>query len=493
VVAFELLFRGCAAGAREGIDDLQASSHVILRAVSDLGLAHSLGRFTGYLNADRALLTSDLVEVLPPERFVLEILERTPVDAHLRERLVALRAAGYRLALDDVIDADDPRLELLPLVDVVKVDVLASPAANWCALAARLGGEGRRLLAEKVETPEQFAQARAAGYTLFQGYFLSRPQLLRARRMPASVPQVLRLVSLLEQDPDIAIVARTLRGLPELLRPLLREVNASAAGLGRRIDSIPGAVALVGLRQISRWAQLLVYAEHDASPPGTDPLLLQVGTRARMMELLAGDWFPDRPHLPERAFLTGMLSKLDALVGAPLAEVTAGLPLTDEVGAALAHRDGPLGDLLAVCEARERLDEPALRRLCWRHRGDTGGVARRECEAAGWALRHAPARRARRVRAAAGVPGRAGVRGVVKHTGPGHGEPGGGAALFRALGSRRARRAGFPHHRAFPSAISKEASRCVQSSARRSDRSKTSSTSRAGRTRCRARVRWWST
>lgn len=401
VMAFELLFRGSVAPGGDGFDDLQASSHVILRAVADLGVAQSLGRFRGYLNADRALLMSDLIQVLPPERFMLEILERTEVDVRLGERLAELRAAGYQLALDDVVDADDPRLELLPLIDVVKVDVLARPPAHWRALASQLARKGPQLLAEKVETAEQFEQARDAGCTLFQGYFLSRPQLLRTRRLPSSVPQVLRLVTLLEQDPDVETVVRALRGLPELLRPLLREVSASAAGYGRRIDSISTAVALVGLRQIGRWAQLLVYSEREGGPPGMDPLMVQVGTRARLMELLAADWFPDENRLPERAFLTGMLSKLDALMGVPLAEAIAPLPLADEIVAALSLREGPLGELLAICEARERPDAPVLRRRCWRHRGDMGGIARRECEAAEWALRHAPDRPVTRARAVA--------------------------------------------------------------------------------------------
>lgn len=410
VVAFELLFRGpaCApaAGAPPIVDDLQASSEVILRAVADLGLAQSLGRFIGYVNADRALLMADVVEVLPPERFVLEILENTPVDDALRARLEALRAAGYRLALDDLVDLDDPRLELLPLVDVVKVDLLACPPEQWQGLADRLRPRVRCLLAEKVETTAQFDQARACGFTLFQGYFFSRPQLLRARRVPASLPQMLRLVALLEREPDIDQVARAVRGHPALLKPLLSAVSSSAAGFRKKIDSIQDAVALVGLRQISRWTQLLLYSEARPRRSASDPLVLQVGLRARMMELLAVRWHPGDPRLPEQAFLTGMLSKVDVLLGMPMDEVLRGLPLSEEIGAALVGEAGTLGEMLAVCEARERADAAELQRLCGGRGPDAGIVSRLESEAAAWSIGQA----ARLAAARPDAPPRASLR-----------------------------------------------------------------------------------
>ena len=371
LVAFELLFRSvgkpvAAGGAPDRIDDLQASCHVIARSVADLGLTDSLGRFTGYVNADRSLLMSEVVEVLPPERFVLEILETTVIDASLRDRIVELRKRGYRIALDDVCDADDPRLGFLPLVDIVKIDLLPQGPVRqtWNALAKQLKPTGKTLLAEKVESPEEFQQALDAGFDLFQGYFFARPQLLRSRRMPSSVSQTIQLVALLDQDPDIDAVARELRRHPALAKPLLRQVNFTALGLRRQIDSIASAIALVGLQQIRRWAQLLLYADSEGRPMHADPLMQQVGVRARMMELLAQRWRPEERRLGEQAFLTGMLSRIDALFGMPLREVVGNLPLTDSVRGALLERAGPLGHLLSVCEARERADLAALEALC---------------------------------------------------------------------------------------------------------------------------------
>lgn len=389
LVAFELLFRLPPGGDSRGrLDDLQASSHVIARVLADLGVSGSLGRFAGYVNADRSLLMSEMVELLPPQRFVLEILETTEIDPELHDRIVELRTRGYRIALDDVATVDDSRLELLPLVDIVKVDLMPPQGSSqWEALAKLIKPRGKILLAEKVETPEQFQGTLNAGYDLFQGYFFAKPQLLRSRRMPSSAHHVIRLISMLDQDPDIDDIARELRRHPALAKPILRQVNSSAAGLPRKVDSIATAIALVGLRQISRWAQLLLYADGEGPPMHTDPLVQQVGVRARMMELLAQQWRPDEARIGEQAFLTGMLSRLDVLFGVPLAQAVANLPLAAGVRDALLDHAGPLGQLLSICEARERADLPALEALC----RETGGIdveqtAQAEAAAAAWTM-----------------------------------------------------------------------------------------------------------
>ncbi|NLD68480.1 MAG: EAL domain-containing protein [Limnobacter sp.] len=392
LVAYELLFRksdddGPAANFERPLDEMRASSQVMAGALVDIGLSDSLGPHFGYVNTDHSLLMDDVVNVLPPDRFVLEVLETTTVDAALRDRLAELRALGYSLALDDVASLDDPRLALLPLVDIVKVDVLLAGAHGSARLAGELAGSGKTLLAEKVETAEQFEAARNDGFELFQGFFFAQPQLLRTRRPIASSDAILRLLTLLEQDCGLDVLADELRRHPDLATRLLRLVRSGAAGIRHTVDSIPAAIQLVGTRQISRWAQLLLYSCDNQRPARRDPLVQQVGTRARTMELVAADWRPDDERLGAQAFMTGMLSKVDALFGMPLAEALKDLPLAAPIRAALLERDGRLGALLQLCEARERLDEGAIRRSC-RELGGIGlaAVARAEASAAAWTL-----------------------------------------------------------------------------------------------------------
>lgn len=388
LVAFELLFRGIGGAPARApgavFDDLRASSHVMAGALGDFGLADSLGPHSGYVNADHQLLMSDMVTVLPPERFVLEVLETTTVDPALRGRIAELRRLGYRIALDDVVGRGDARLELLPMVDIVKVDLLNSEPAEWHALARMLLPSGKILLAEKVETAEQFQVAREAGYDLFQGFFFAQPQVLRSRRRLSSATAMLRLIALLEDDPDVASLVEELKHHPVIATRLLRLANSSAAGARREVDSLGAAIALVGTRQIGRWVQLLLYAGAREHRPGADPLAQQVGIRARMMELLAMQW-RDESGLAEQAFMTGMLSRIDVLLGMPLAEILADLPLSTAVRDALLEHRGALGTLLRVCEARERGDLPALRALCESMDGiDVSSTARAESRAAAW-------------------------------------------------------------------------------------------------------------
>lgn len=396
LVAFELLFRESFDEVdAQRPDDLHASSHVIARVLADIGVAASLGRFTGYVNVDRALLMSDMVELLPPGRFVLEILETTQIDLELAERILALRDRGYRFALDDVASDDDARLQRLALVDIVKIDLVSEPS-QWMDLARQLKPRVGTLLAEKVETHEQFRLAREAGFDLFQGFFFARPQLLHSRRIRSPAHEVIRLVAMLDRDPDIDEVANELRRHPALFRPILRQVNSCAAGLSRRIDSIATAVALVGLRQVARLAQLLLYADGEGTSAHDDPLVQQVGLRARTMELLAGRWRPGEPRLGDQAFLAGVLSRLDVLFGTTLEQALSDLPLAGGVRDALLERAGPLGQLLSICEARERADLASLETLCAAMGVDVADTARAEIEAAAWMMEQTDPKAARR-------------------------------------------------------------------------------------------------
>src|SRR5690606_12142482 len=238
---------------------------------------------------------------------------------------------------------------------------------------------------------------------LFQGFFFAKPQLLHTRRIRSPAHDVIRLIAMLDRDPDIDEVASELRRHPALFRPILRQVNSSAAGMSRRIDSISTAIALVGLRQVARLAQLLLYADGDGPPAHNDPLVQQVGLRARMMELLAGHWCPGAARLGDQAFLAGVLSRLDVLFGASLTQALADLPLATGVRDALLQRAGPLGQLLSICESRERGELPALQALC-RAMGDidVADTARAEIEAAAWMMEQTDPRLARRRASLAG-------------------------------------------------------------------------------------------
>jgi EAL and modified HD-GYP domain-containing signal transduction protein len=352
--AYELLFRAGAHNYAEVSDDAQATAQVVARTIGGIGVPAVLGRHRGFVNMNRALLFNDIVHLMPPDRFVLEVLETVKFDAQLVRRLGELRRAGFLVALDDVSELSDELIGALPCVDIVKIDFLQTGRDALTRLASIVRSHGKTLLAEKVETREDFALARDLGFDLFQGYFFARPQVLAAPRNRSSRPGLLRLLALLSRDAGIIELEAELKLNPSVVVQLLRLVNSSAFGLGRNIASLREAIIATGTRQIARWAQLLLYADSGDLPWSADPLVQLAGTRSRFMELAANWLRPSDDDFADAAFMTGIFSLVHVVLGSTPGEVLDKLGLAPHIRDAIVLRNGPLGALLRLAEAAEK-------------------------------------------------------------------------------------------------------------------------------------------
>lgn len=350
-VAYELLFRPTASNAAAILDDRAATAAVLLNLI-ELGLETVIGSADGYINVDAGMLMSDVLEVLPREKVVLEILETVEATPELLARLSQLKQDGYRFALDDVTSISDNLLCLLPFAELIKVDVLCLTSQQLSALCATLLPLGLPLLAEKVETHAQFHACLELGFTYFQGYHFAKPKLIQGKKLGASELSILNLIGKLNADAPDIVVAATVKRDTSLSVMLLRLVNSPAAGLGRRVESIGQALTILGRRQLLRWLQVALYAKPAAS--GADaPQLLLAATRGKLMELLAEKVAPGQKGLPDTAFTIGILSLLEALLGHSLASILDQLALPHVVRLALLERQGVLGRMLQVVEALE--------------------------------------------------------------------------------------------------------------------------------------------
>jgi len=352
--AYELLFRAGAHNYAEVSDDAQATAQVVARTIGGIGVSAVLGHHRGYVNIGRGLLFDDIVHLMSPERFVLEILETVSFDAQLVRRLGELRRAGFQVALDDVIELTDGLLAVLPHTDMVKIDFLVTPREALPKLAAAVLAEGKTLIAEKVETREDFALARELGFHLFQGYFFARPQVLAAPRNRSSRPALLRLLALLASDAGIIELEAELKRNPNVVVQLLRLVNSSAFGLGRNIASLREAIIAAGTRQIARWAQLLLYADGGDLPWRSDPLVQLAGTRSRFMELAARWLRPKDEEFADAAFMTGIFSLVHVVLGTTAAEALDKLGLASQIRDAIVEHSGALGALLKIAAAADQ-------------------------------------------------------------------------------------------------------------------------------------------
>ena len=362
-VAYELLFRSGATGGAQVTDDRIATATVINHAFNELGLAAVLGPCRGYINFDAGLLMSDVVELLPPERTMIELLETVEITDAVVERCRDLRARGFSFALDDIVQFDATHEPILPLVDVVKVDVKAIPAESLPGLVASVREHpGRaKLLAEKVDTVEQADRCRRLGFELFQGYFFARPVMLQGRRADPSRSVLMRLLQQSMGDVDSAEIEATFKQAPELSYKLVRLVNSVGIGCQYEIRSLSHALAMLGRRQLQRWLQVLLFAHHSAGD-FPSPLLQMAAARGRFMELLSEQ--AGKPQAAcDLAFMTGILSLLDALLKMPIADALGDIVLPQDARDALLGRKGRLGRMLLLAEALERSEDVEVSRL----------------------------------------------------------------------------------------------------------------------------------
>lgn len=361
LVAFELLFRSGLSNSASVQDDLLATATVINHAFSELGVEAVLGHFTGYINLPASLLMSDVIELLPRERVVLEVLETVEITDTLVARLRELRRAGFRLALDDFAGDTARYEEILDLIDVVKVEIPGHSLVELEQTTAQLRRWPVRLLAEKVDTRDQVDRCLALGYELFQGYYFAKPTVLEGKRLSHAESAIMRLVGLVVSDADTTEIEQIFKHNPDLSINLLRLVNSVSMGARARINSLKEAIAVLGRSQLQRWLQLLMFAT-ATSPEARfpSPLLMLAATRGKMMELLSG--IAGNAREGDEAFLVGILSLVSALLGRPIEEILAALAVPLQVRDAVLKREGRLGDLLGLVEQVELADVGGIER-----------------------------------------------------------------------------------------------------------------------------------
>ena len=337
VHGYELLFRGI---PRPGGDVMTAD--VLVHAGLDMGLPSLVGSKLAFVNATRAFLVGEHEVPFCPRHTVIEVLEDVPRDPEVLAGCRRLARSGYALALDDYVwgNDNDPFLEL---VSIVKLDVLALTPTQLEEAVQRCSEFGVQLVAEKVETHEQLRACQDLGFDLFQGYLLSRPEVVEGKALSPSKLTCLRVLeSLCDPETSFSEVERIVRADAALSYRFLRAAGAGAnRGLFRRLGSVRDAVVLLGERRIRAWVMLMLLS---GAQEGSDEQFTIAMTRARMAELMA---LQISPGLAEPAFTVGLVSALDLLLQAPLATVVQSLSLTDELQDALLGRTGRLGAVLA--------------------------------------------------------------------------------------------------------------------------------------------------
>lgn len=357
LVAYELLFRsGSEHNCADIQDNLGATASVINHAFAELGIEQALGPYKGFINCDESLLLSDMIEILPADKIVLEVMESVEVTPMIIERCTELKAHGFTLALDDFVHLEDKGHPLLDLIEIVKVDLLTLNRDQLGAVTSALQSWPLTLLAEKVESREQAEHCHQLGYHLFQGYYFAKPAIIAGKKLCQSQLALMRLLGLVLEDVETPMIENIFKQEPGLAVNLLRLTNSVATGVRVKITSLRHAITVLGRRQLLRWLQLLLFTNPAGDSQVANPLLQLAATRGRFLELLAGKLVPGAGELEDRAFMTGIMSLMPVLMNVPLEEILKGIQVSADVQEALEHRSGQLGIMLHLTEALEADD-----------------------------------------------------------------------------------------------------------------------------------------
>ena len=382
VFGYELLFRDGNADFFPGIDGDLATAQVLHNSFLNYGFENLTNGKPALINFTENLLLQDLPLLFPRDKVIVEILETIEPTEGILDACRRLIRHGFTLALDDFV-FEERYQALVDMAGLIKIDFRAASLESIQDALSSMGRTRARLLAEKVETHAEFEQAVAMGFTLFQGYFFSKPETVSSRDIRANKASLLAVIAEISGDDcNIENLERHFKSDVSLSVKLLQMVNSAFYQRVGNITSLRHALSYLGCRDISRLATIIVISDLAGDKP--TELLRQSLLRARFCELLS-DHLPVDGDTGTEAFLSGLFANIDAILDLPMENILLQLPLSENIKTALLPGRSPLGDLLTLFMHYEigRWDayEGLLEDLNMTERGVTGAYL----EAVRWA------------------------------------------------------------------------------------------------------------
>lgn len=375
---YELLFRDGPDNYFRSLDP-DAASRDTLDSSTLMGLDVLCGNRRAFVNCTREVLLKDYITLLPSNQAVVEILESVPPDDQVLAACQRLKEAGYWIALDDFAP-NDPRVRLIEMADILKVDFRATSAEERAEMVKQYGSWHCRMLAEKVETREEFFAARKSGFLYFQGYFFRQPEILSTREVPANRIHYVQMLQAVSRDElDHEEIESLIKSEASLCYRLLRYMNSASFGFANEIHSVKHAMALLGEREVRRWVRLV--ATLAAGSGKSSELVSAALVRGRFCESLSSKIQHDGSDL----FLLGLFSLMDAILEMPMADLLASVPVDRETKVVLLTGTGRLRTLYQLMVARESGEWENIRELAREIQISESGIAEAYWQAMEWA------------------------------------------------------------------------------------------------------------
>jgi c-di-GMP-related signal transduction protein len=358
VFGYELFDR-----SRNVITHTAASDAALLfNVLSDADCEMLLDRKTIFINCTHQTLSGGHLELIQPDRVVLEVPPLPEASADEIETYLStlkdVRSRGFRLAFDDSM-LTDRYASWLPLASFIKIDLMQHKTeALRSVVQLAQKNTGAQVIAEKVETAEQYQLMASLGVELFQGYWFAKPVLITGQTVRPAQANIIALINLIRKQASTPEIEEIFKRDPTLSFNLLRFINSAGFGLSCEITSFRHAIMMIGLKKLFRWAALLMTTSRAGGVPSAVANMAVV--RGRLMELLAAELLP--PEECDNAFVVGVFSMLDAMLGMPLAKALESISLPESVTHALLHGTGILAPFLELTKACESADDEVFGR-----------------------------------------------------------------------------------------------------------------------------------
>lgn len=351
---FELLYRSDRNNAAVITDGVAATSELLVNLCTN-ALDENLNlNLPLFINVDESFITSTSFFPGPSNNLILEILETVQPTPEVINAIKALRARGFHFALDDYT-FDPSRDAFLPLMSIIKVDLLEFPLDVIEQKISRFKGSRKILLAEKVEDVETYQRCIEMGFQLFQGYYLERPKVISGKKVLSNKQVLVRLISQLCRD-DITVdeVTEIIACDPRFIFKILKIVNCPLYPFRREVENIRQAVVMLGLDAIKKWALMLVIMSDSKAPRELFRTLL---TRAKACEIFASEFY--KSQLSDY-FTLGLFSGMDAVLEADLSDILEDINLAKPLKQELLHSNGHYNGVLSDIRAFQLNDESRI-------------------------------------------------------------------------------------------------------------------------------------
>ena len=350
IAAYELLFRDSMSNAFPDIDGDVATSKLLARSFFNIGIEQLTGGKKAFINFTEELLIKQVPTMFPPEDVVVEVLEDVSPGKEVEQACRQIAEKGYVLALDDFIFRDDLR-ELVALADIIKVDFMLMPIDEIEEMLVNLAEYDVEFLAEKIETYDEYQRSREMGFKYFQGYFFSKPEILKSKDIaPSNIGLLQLMAELSREDCSMEKLEEMVTVDISVSYKLLRYINSAYFRRVQEITSIRQALILLGENGIRQFVMLVTAAELAGNKP--NELIRASIIRAKFCELLGQAH--GKGVDPSELFLVGLFSMIDAMLDSPMDEIVKKLPFSGAVKSALVDKTGTLAGYLKLVVAYEK-------------------------------------------------------------------------------------------------------------------------------------------